>query len=527
MSKVTMVNKPQNFGEHLEQYRDPIVKSAGFTPTERHLAQLASRTFLELWSYPSPFRDQYSKGITDGKEICDLMVVCDPHIILFSEKNISWSDKPVEVAWPRWYRKAVLEAAQQLTGAERWLRDHPDRIFLDHACEHPFPLALPPPERRKIHRVVVANGAAKACRAYFDGGSGSLVISPDIRGNDHADAKSKNFEPFAIGDVQPDSDFIHVLDEASLDVVMREMDTITDFVGYLDKRAAFLRSGNLAIAAGEEDLIAYYATRLNSDGDHDFAAPGGGVWKPDDRLAISPGEYDRFVANEQYTARAAANKPSYFWDHLIETFSQHMMDGTSIVLPGFKYELTSSEVAVRYMAQANRFRRRNFGKACLGALETGKTRDVFFRAMLGTEGSKDAETGFFFLTLKYQERMEKTGGYEKYRLFRTSYLQIYAQALLMKHRYLDRVIGIAMEPPDQGRGASEDLIYAGQHDWTDEQRAQNQEDCERYGIMNGLKMRVPQESEFPQPKKSKLGYQGTGNRKQRRAAAAAQRGRRP
>lgn len=519
-----MVRKPQNVGEHLEQLRQPIVKSAGFTPTERHLARLASRTFLELWSYPSPFRDQNSGPITDGKEICDLMVVCDPHIILFSEKNITWSDdKPTDVAWPRWFKKAVFDAAKQLAGAERWLRDFPDRIFLDHGCKHPFPLTLPPPERRQIHRVVVANGAAKACIEYFKGGSGSLVISPDMKGKDHIDPNGPRFNPFSVGDVQPDGDFIHVLDETSLDIVMGEMDTITDFVGYLEKRAAFLRSGNLMLSSGEEDLIAYYATRINKDGDHDFSAPKGGTWKPEDRLVIKPGEYARFITDPQYQARIEADEPSYFWDHLIETFTKHMMGGTSIVLPGFKYELSNSELGVRYMALAGRFMRRNLGKACIGALDIGRSKELFFRAVILAEGSRDSETGFFILTKKYLDWMDEKGGYEQYRLVRTGYLQVYAKALLMKHSHLKRVIGVAMEPPGQGRGSSEDLIYAAQHDWTDEDRQQNRADCERVGIMRGLKMHAPRESEFPHVKRPKPGYAGVGNRKQRRAAAAARR----
>ncbi len=307
------------------------------------------------------------------------------------------------------------------------------------------------------------------------------------------------------------------------------MDTITDFVEYLEKRAKFLRSGNLALAHGEEDLIAYYATRINADGDHDFTAPHGGAWSSEDRLVIDGDAYPSFVNDPQYAARAEANKPSYFWDFLIENFTKHMMGGTSIVLPGFEYKLTNSELAVRHMALANRFERRNFGKACIGALEIGQKKETFFRAMIGAEGSKGAETGFFFLTLKYLDWMEKKGGYEHYRLARTAYLQIYAQALLMKHPYLDRVIGVAMEPPNQGRGASEDCVYAAQHDWTDEQRARNQADCDRIGIMQHLKTRTPQESEFPKvtrPPMHDLGYPGYGNRKERRAAAALRRGRR-
>ena len=36
--------------------------------TERMLAEFCERTFLKLWSYPNPYKD-------DGHELCDLLVV--------------------------------------------------------------------------------------------------------------------------------------------------------------------------------------------------------------------------------------------------------------------------------------------------------------------------------------------------------------------------------------------------------------------------------------------------------------------
>lgn len=41
-------------------------KSTGVTETERLLAEFCERSFLKLWSYPNPFKD-------DGHELCDLL----------------------------------------------------------------------------------------------------------------------------------------------------------------------------------------------------------------------------------------------------------------------------------------------------------------------------------------------------------------------------------------------------------------------------------------------------------------------
>lgn len=516
------VSKPNNVGEYLEQFRPALVRSIGTTPSERYLANLADRAFLNLWSYPNPYRSQKLAGGTDGKELCDLLVVCDPHVIVFSEKDIRWADKPIDVAWPRWFRKAVSAAANQLKGAERWIKEFPDRIFLDKGCVTPFPLNFPTPDRIHLHRVVVARGAAEACRAHFGGGLGTLLVMPGIHGSAHATPGAKDYTPFAIGDIEPGADFVHVFDEVALDIVLRELDTITDFTDYLDKRATFLRSGRLIAAHGEEDLLAYYAIRINDHGMHDFTAPAGKSWDEIDGLSLGAGHYADYVSDPQYAAKKRADEISYAWDRLIETFTDHMIGGTSIVLPGYTYSLTNSEMAVRYMAQVNRFMRRGYSEAIIGALETGQKRDVFFRAMLPGPTHPEPETAFFFLTLKYLSWMDEKGGYEKYREFRTFYLQTYAQAMLMKHPHLERIIGIAMEPPNQGRGASEDCVYAAQSDWSDEDRQRNAEDCNALQIMRPMKETRYSGQEFPQVGSAKRlpRPSNQGTRAERRAREA-------
>lgn len=519
-----MVDKPSKIGNYFEQLRPPIVRSEGVTDTEKYLAQLGDHTFLNLWSYPNPYRSQKLAGAGDGKEICDLLIVCDPHILIFSEKKITWTDKPVEVAWPRWCRRAIFDAASQLKGAERWINEFPDRIFLDKLCEVPFPLAFPPTDRRRVHRIIVARGAEEAGRKYFEGGLGTFVVRPTIKGGDHCNPQAATYMPFAIGDIDPESDYVHVFDDVSLEIVMRELDTISDFTEYLDKRADFIRSGRLEAAHGEEDLLSYYAIRTNEFGEHDFTPPDGRTWNEVSPLAIGPGNWSRYISNPQYHAKKLADEVSYAWDRLIEVFTDHLLGGTTIVLPGYEYSLTNSEMAVRHMALENRFLRRSHSEAVLGAMEIGRGKDVFFRAMLPHEGSARNETGFFILTLKYLRWMENKGGYEKYREMRTFYLQTYAQALLMKHSYIQQIIGIAMEPPSQGRGSSEDIVYAAQAAWSDEDRKQNHVDCAALSIMREIKPTHYHSQEFPDVKRV-IAPHYTGNRRQRRARAAQERGR--
>jgi hypothetical protein len=57
-----------------------IVKSSGVTPTERLLADLCEKSFLKLWSYPNPFKD-------DRKELCDLLAVFENHVFIFFDRE--------------------------------------------------------------------------------------------------------------------------------------------------------------------------------------------------------------------------------------------------------------------------------------------------------------------------------------------------------------------------------------------------------------------------------------------------------
>jgi len=475
-----------------------------------------------LWSYPSPFRDQKKSGSGNGKEICDLLVVCGHQIIIFSEKTIFWPGGKLEVAWSRWIKRAVHNAAKQAKGAERWITNYSDRIFLDRNCTTPFPIDLPQPENRIIHQVIVARGAAEACREHIPGSSGSLVIRPAIKSEAHWSLESGVIEPFAIGDIDPSGSFVHVIDDVALDIIMDELDTVRDFTDYLQKRAAFIRSGRLREAHGEENLLAYYAIRINDEGDHDFV-----IDNEPDQIKIDRSHYKNFVENPQYIVKKRADEISYLWDKLIEAFTTHMLDGTSITLLGHGFDLKKNELGVRYMALQRRFARRNLGYAVADAFMRGKATDRFFRLMISPPEAKESDTAFFLFTFKYLDWMENKGGYEKYRQVRTNYAQVYAKGILERYPHLKRVIGIAREPPDQERGISEDLIYAEQYDWSDEDRQAIRQDCKTFGtLQNEMKETHWGSQEYPEvgvvtlENITEQTAHKRMNRKQRRAFAA-------
>jgi hypothetical protein len=245
-----------------------LASREGVTPAERYLAKLCKRSFLSLWSYSCVFRDQgRTNGKGDGKELCDLLVVFENHILIFSDKDCVFRDGPdIELEWSRWYRKAVKKSADQVFGAERWIRSFPGSLFLDKECSVPFPIDLPPSEEATFHRIVVAHDGARKCHEAL-GGSGSLMLDNSLEAGQHLST------PFTIGRISPERGFVHVLDDTTLNVVMRQLDTITDFVEYLSKKEVLMMGDVRIAAAGEEELLARYLGHLDAKGKHDFMIP--------------------------------------------------------------------------------------------------------------------------------------------------------------------------------------------------------------------------------------------------------------
>jgi hypothetical protein len=83
------------------QRQRSIVRASGVTRGERYLGDLCRRSFLSLWSYPAPYRDQ-GDGRGHGKEICDLLVVFGNDVIVFSDKEVAFqADLDLHLAWKR------------------------------------------------------------------------------------------------------------------------------------------------------------------------------------------------------------------------------------------------------------------------------------------------------------------------------------------------------------------------------------------------------------------------------------------
>lgn len=411
----------------------------GVTRSERYLLQLAHRTFLSLWSHNNLFTDEGRKaGKGDGKELCDLVVIFDNHVILFSDKHCAFPNHTdIEIAWGRWYRRAIEKSVNQLFGAEAWFRRFPDRVFLDSKCSRQFPFQIPDIKDAQFHRIAVTRGAHDNCRNYFGGNStGSLTINTEIQGSDHL------LNPFSIGHVAPDRGYVHVFDELTLEVVMRELDTIYDLVSYLQKKEELLsRPGRMVMATGEEQLVAMYLTNVNKNNKHDFIDIADDL----DLVGFGEGYWEDLVNHPQYKAKKQADQISYTWDRLIEHFIKY-----SGAVPG--ESPTNVEPALRVLASESRLSRRQLASYLLDAMKKKVKPGHRFTRLGMSEQSPD--TAYLFLIFPKPNYAKSD---EEYRVGRRELLLACCKVAKLRASNARRMVGIATEPLGTPK-PTEDLV---------------------------------------------------------------------
>jgi hypothetical protein len=301
-------------------------------PTQMNEAEaivfrVCRNSFLSLWSYSNPRKEP------NGKELCDVLVVCEPDVIIFSVKEIKLGDggRP-EIDAERWRRRAIEESTKQVCGAERILKKACNVITHDSSLG----VALPNATEIKIHRIAVALGGKRQVSLPFgDFGKG----------------------------------FIHVMDEVSFLTMLNELDTITDFVAYLASKEAFCQSQtNVRFDGPEENLLAAYLhAGRKFPTNYDAVVIGDGLW-------------ELITGKEEYKAKQAANEDSYIWDRLIEQFAQDFLGGQLEFAPG----ASETERAIRQMAREDRFSRRILGKGFKEFMDNSQT--ILSRMMKSPSG---------------------------------------------------------------------------------------------------------------------------------------------
>ncbi|NRR32213.1 SEC-C domain-containing protein [Oxalobacteraceae bacterium] len=411
----------------------PIVKQPGVTEGERYLAKLANSTFIGMWSYPSVYRDEgFSKnGI--GQETADLLVVFKNTVIIFSEKDISFnSDIDIKVAWARWCRKSVYESIAQLRGSESFIRRFPNRLFLDRKCTERFPLEIPF-EDLQIHLIAVTRNSGSPCKQYFDnlktGSSQSLVFRQNLSKEDVLE------NPFFITDFEAKKSFVHVLDEYTLDLLMEELDTVTDFIHYLREKENSIREGGLFLIPGEEEFLAYYLNDRASDGYGRYVREHSRL--PGQVEALHEGQWKKFTKSLDYALHKSLKTDGKFWLALLTRFSDCVLDAN--VGEGFDVPFLTHERTLRCLASENRLSRALLSKTMLGKYNSVPSNVRSARLMESTCSPSRLYIFVFF---------PQTAGmidYEEYRKERLACMSCYAHVAKYKHEQFSEIIVLGVD----------------------------------------------------------------------------------
>lgn len=370
--------------------------SLPLTRTEAFVLSVCQKSFLDLWCYNNP-------RAKAGKELCDILVVCAPDIIVISVKEISLSEtSDPAVAYARWERKAVDASVKQIYGAEGWL-SRADKVIRNDGSDG---LNLPSVSARRIHRIAVACGdRGQAVAKSADYGEG----------------------------------FVHVMTEQSFNDVLSELDTITDLTDYLMSKEAFGKNSVPLVCEGSESkMLGWYLTHERS-----FPPTGQGAAA----VHFDDSAWDGLQSNPAFQRKKQADRISYGWDRLTDGLS----DPNAKPVDGLGPKLNDLELPLRAMARESRFHRRQLGTFAAEFLAAARAKKTRARICRGASG--------VIYVFVYFDRTDEPR-------MRSAELaaRCYIARLIVGQG--DTMVGIGLSSHVPGVGSASDLIYFNYPEWT-------------------------------------------------------------
>ncbi|OLE60675.1 MAG: hypothetical protein AUI36_12175 [Cyanobacteria bacterium 13_1_40CM_2_61_4] len=363
-----------------------------------------------------------------GKELCDVLVVCAPDVVIFSVKNIALDDHESANHLTRWQRKAIDASIRQVYGAQRAL------ARMTEVAVPGKPYALPLPDGpRTYHRVAVALGA-------------------------------RGFAPIAEGDLG--KGFVHVFEETALEVVLGELDTVTDFITYLRRKEAFLQHTQVLVSGAEQEMLGLYIHHGRKfPTDHDF-------------MVISEGIWDEVTRKPEWARRKEEDQASYIWDRLINMLHEDFEAG--VLVTGQAIEVV--EQVTRIMAREDRFARRILAKSYIDFMNQATRGEP--RARINRSPS-----GVIYVYLATSRTFDRDA----------RRAELGARCFVARGLNPDctTVVGIATERYESGQSHSVDVACLIKADWTEADSAEVARLQNEVGIFRQVRTSRISEHEFP------------------------------
>ncbi len=357
---------------------------------ERITTEICSHSFLSFWTFANPVSED------NGEELTDVLAVSSPFVILFSVKDIDIAPiADLQVQSQRWLKRAIEKSYKQLYGAERVITNRLSRI-LTNDRKHVIP--FPVPAESILYRVGVSVGRRPGFALPFG-----------------------NFE----------TGFVHFFDQHSFPRILHELDTITDFVDYLEAKQRLFDGSKIARFRSEEDLLAVY---LHNGRRFPFDA---GITQ------IQSLAWDELQRKPGFMKRKEQEKKSYIWDGIIEEFFRDASEGGLIFGAG----MAETEQALRAMSRETRFSRMALSDSIVDFVGFYRKRDEQLRARMSR-----AQSGVVYVFVLDEHR-------ENDRMQRIHELELRCFVARGHFRDATEVVGIATNPYQKGAGHSYDLYY--------------------------------------------------------------------
>lgn len=342
---------------------------------------LSIKSFLTDWCYLNP-------KLPNNKEICDLLVVFDDIAIIWQIKSLKLREDG------RYKKKDVKKNFRQLIGAKRRLFEIDKEINLENPRRGNE--IFNPKSIKQIFLISVLMGPPEEFFSFVE------KINDNI---------------------------IHVFNREFIEIVLNELDTISDFCEYIKSKEQLIADKKIIILGGEQELLAYYLQNNRSFSQFNNAT----------NILIQEGIWEGYISRTEYKNKKKQDELSYGWDSIIERAHEGSPE----------YERVARE-----LARPNRFERRVLSKTFLDAhirAHEDNKADMF-RRILTTDG-----VSYVFLFFSEDHPRE----HRKQMLFSICF---FARG---KFRNNTKVIGTATEKKI-GLTCSYDYCVINKPEWTDD-----------------------------------------------------------
>jgi len=380
---------------------------------ESFVHDLALKTFLSDWCYLKPLRP-------NGKELCDLLVIFDDIAIIWQIKDLKLNEHGK-------YNKSEIEKnLRQLAGTRRQLFELQPAVQL-----------------RNPRRGTELFDPATIKEIY--------LISALLGDSEESFSPMESIRNYTA----------HVFTRTFTQIVLNELDTITDFVGYIrSKKELFDQNMEIIIMGGEEELLALYLG-YNRSFQKFFGLT---------QIIVEDGPWEQLQNKPEYKAKEKEDEISYIWDGLIEECHKGS--------PSSNYEPIARE-----LARAGRFERRVLSKRFFDAFiqaDRDSNYNVFRRTVEGN--------GVTYCFL-FQDDL-RSRDYRKAMLTNMCFIA--------RGKYQDnkKVLGIATEKKYES-GFSYDFCLVDIPEWTQENQRTMEELQKSTGILDDPIAQYTYETEYP------------------------------